>query len=155
MYTENENKGSISPNAEENYGDDPLKDNFIKKVRSKNFDSNIGYMETIAIDKKNKIYINTTSLYYLFDQYIDQSNGSTTDLNDEMRSNLKLDDVFLIDNERLHHIGNPTHSTCVYMLDDFVYYFNSGLGITKNHAFEGNYVFPKIFCFKKKISRTN
>ena len=104
-------------------------------------------------DKNNTILTFNWPLFYLFDNKINEKFGSSNKVRTTLRTELKLDELFSLDNDNIVEININQHSTIFYKFihDDrhYIYYSNSGLGII-NQVYDASTETTacKIFYFK-------
>ena len=109
-------------------------------------------------DDLNNLMIIKSSIYYLFDNYLNENIGSTYETRNYITHKCDINTLFLLNNKYIIDFPNPTHSTIIYKLiikDDttntervYMYYSNSGFGINNQIYEYDKFVVPKLYYIK-------
>ena len=91
-------------------------------------------------------------LYYMFDGDISSEIGSSSRIRSIIRDFLKLDNIFKLDPNNIIDVPNESHATLFYRMNikenNYLFYYNSGLGTKYNVRTNDGKIAPRIFLIK-------
>ena len=132
--------------------------NFINKIKLDQYIKLFERNRDIADIKYVKTYMCKPPVYYLFDGYINENIGSSSEHNKNVAELLDIFDNTHIIPKNITYSTHPTHATIFYKFDYnnkyYIYYSNSGLGINNNITIN-NCVAPKVYYTLDKTSGEN
>ena len=112
--------------------------------------------EPLSTNDEEKRTMLAAPIYYLFDGHINNNIGSSSSKRNNIMNKLKLSNELLnINNLNYIDLSIESHATILYVFTHntrtYLYYSNSGYGVTNNHILLNGMVAPKIYFVNERV----